>query len=162
MWLGTLWLTGFLLLRLMQTWSNKTKNWHQIFCLILYVLYKNCSQIQWIYHSWVMLQKRRCKKIINLKNPVKFIYSEKATKFCNISIISLAVHRTNNWWRFRKNVWPSEPSMRNRFTKCASQNIWTLTIPNISWTKFDNSVHSAIQKQRTFCLLSSGTSFVND
>ena len=50
---------------------------------------------------------------------IKFIYSEKATKFCKIStnylIIWLAVHRTNNWWRFRKVLWPS-------------QNIWTLTV----------------------------------
>ena len=46
---------------------------------------------------------------------LKFIYSEKATK--SPPIIWLAVHRTNNWWRFWKILWPS-------------QNIWTLP----SWT----------------------------
>ena len=62
---------------------------------------------------------------------IKFIYSEKATKFCEISssyilrrpqnfaksppIIWLAVRRTNNWWRFHKILWPS-------------QNIWTLNL----------------------------------
>ena len=40
---------------------------------------------------------------------VKFIYSEKATKFCEISTVSkLIVNRTNLRWRFRKNLWPSQ------------------------------------------------------
>ena len=46
---------------------------------------------------------------------LKFIYSEKATKFCEIFTVDLTVttYRTNLQWRFRKNLWPS-------------QNIWTL------------------------------------
>ena len=48
---------------------------------------------------------------------LNIIYSEKATKFFKISInYFLAVHRINNWWRFRKILWPS-------------QNIWTLNEP---------------------------------
>ena len=42
-----------------------------------------------------------------LRRPKKFTKSP--------TNIWLAVHRTNNWWRFRKIVWPS-------------QTIWTLTI----------------------------------
>ena len=46
---------------------------------------------------------------------LKFTYSEKATK--SSPIIWLAIHRTNNWWRFRKNLQPS-------------QNVWALQIGN--------------------------------
>ena len=43
-----------------------------------------------------------------------YTYSEKATNFAKYPpVIWLAVHRTNNSWRFRKILWPS-------------QNIWTL------------------------------------
>ena len=39
---------------------------------------------------------------------VKFIYSDKVKKLCEIPpIIWLAVHRANNLWRFRKILWPS-------------------------------------------------------
>ena len=45
---------------------------------------------------------------------LKFIYSEKATKFCEISTVDLSyILQSNLWWRFRKIMWPS-------------QNIWTL------------------------------------
>ena len=45
---------------------------------------------------------------------IKFIYSEKATKLCEIStLLWLAMHRAKIRWRFRKIFWPS-------------QNIWTL------------------------------------
>ena len=43
---------------------------------------------------------------------LKFIYSEKATKSCEISTNYFS---SNNWWRFCKILWPS-------------QNLWTLTI----------------------------------
>ena len=50
-----------------------------------------------------------------MKTRLKFIYSEKATKFCKFPpLIGPLLHRTILWWRFRKNVWPS-------------QNIWTLS-----------------------------------
>ena len=55
----------------------------------------------WIY-SWIV--------------SFKFIYSEKASKFCEISNalqIWLALHGTNLQWRFPKILWPS-------------QNIWSL------------------------------------
>ena len=41
---------------------------------------------------------------------LKFIYSEKATKFCEISTVNLtgAIYRTNLRWRFHKNLWPSQ------------------------------------------------------
>ena len=58
---------------------------------------------------------------------VKFIFSEKATKFYKISTVNLTVttlHRTNLRWRFRKKLWPF-------------QNIWTL--PNVLWLSFDLS-----------------------
>ena len=43
------------------------------------------------------------KKQCSSSSFLKFIYSDKATKFCEISTnFWLAVHRTNNWWRFRK------------------------------------------------------------
>ena len=38
---------------------------------------------------------------------LKFIYSEKTTKFCEISpYFWLALHRTKARWRFRKILWP--------------------------------------------------------
>ena len=47
---------------------------------------------------------------------LKFIYSEKTTKFYEISpYFWLALHRTKARWRFRKILWPS-------------QNIWTLAL----------------------------------
>ena len=50
----------------------------------------------------------------NILTTIKFIYSEKATKFCEIfTLIWVAVHRTKVRRRFRKIVWPS-------------QKIWTL------------------------------------
>ena len=40
---------------------------------------------------------------------VKFIYSEKATKFCEISTVDLTITTlTNLQWRFRKILWPSQ------------------------------------------------------
>ena len=42
---------------------------------------------------------------------VKFIYSEKATKFCKIPTNYLSYVlpcQSNNWWRFRKILWPSQ------------------------------------------------------
>ena len=35
---------------------------------------------------------------------VKFIYSENATKFCEISTLDLLLHRTNLRWRFGKKI----------------------------------------------------------
>ena len=47
-------------------------------------------------------------------SPLKFIYSEKATKFCKFPpYFWLALHRTKGRWIFRKILW-------------LSQNIWTL------------------------------------
>ena len=47
---------------------------------------------------------------------LKLIYSEKATKnFESPPIICPMYCQSNNWWRFRKILWPS-------------QNMWTLTI----------------------------------
>ena len=54
---------------------------------------------------------------------IKFIYSEKATKFCEIFPVDFDryyIGRTNLRWRFRKNVWPS-------------QNIWTLKSKRGHW-----------------------------
>ena len=45
------------------------------------------------------------------KMAVKFIYSEKATKFCEISTVYLTgttFNRTILRWRFRKILWPSQ------------------------------------------------------
>ena len=40
---------------------------------------------------------------------VKFIYSEKATKFCKTSTVDLTVTTlTNVRWRFHKILWPSQ------------------------------------------------------
>ena len=50
-----------------------------------------------------------------VKSLLKFIYSEKATKFCEI----FPLHRAQVNWRFCKILWPS-------------QNIWTLYINNFS------------------------------
>ena len=48
--------------------------------------------------------------------PLKFIYSEKVTKFCEITTVDLSyVVRSNLHWRFCKILWPF-------------QNIWTLII----------------------------------
>ena len=52
------------------------------------------------------------------KKDIKFICSEKATKFCEIPtnwFICPMYCQSNNWWRFLKILWPS-------------QNIWTLTV----------------------------------
>ena len=58
---------------------------------------------------WVESQVQQCSSIL------KFIYSEKATKFCKIStlLLSYVVPVKKVRWRFRKILWPS-------------QNIWTL------------------------------------
>ena len=45
---------------------------------------------------------------LNEVTMLKFIYSEKATKFCETSIFWLALHRTKVRWRFRKILWPSQ------------------------------------------------------
>ena len=55
---------------------------------------------------------------------VKFINSVKATKFCEISTNHLT-GSTKDWWRFRKNFWPS-------------QNIWTL----IGQLRVGQSIHT--------------------
>ena len=77
------------------------------------------------------------------ENYAKFTYSEKATKFCEISTVNLTiqihiedfrileniityVERSNLRWRFRKILWPS-------------QNIWTLPCPTIFWGHFGPS-----------------------
>ena len=52
---------------------------------------------------------------------VKFIYSEKATKFCEIFSLLLTVCTVVRW-RFRKILWPS-------------QNIWTLNHVITDWQK---------------------------
>ena len=46
---------------------------------------------------------------------VKFIYSEKATKFCEIFTLLFFDFRTKVRWRFRTILWPS-------------RNVWTLTM----------------------------------
>ena len=52
---------------------------------------------------------------------IKFIYSEKATKFWEISTVDLTVttYRTNTHlqWRFRKKLWPSQNSQDCSETK---------------------------------------------
>ena len=63
--------------------------------------------------NWPWLQFR-FNFVENSYLQVKFVYSEKVTKFCEISTVDWSLlHRTNLRWRFRKNLWPS-------------QNIWTL------------------------------------
>ena len=89
--------------------SNITKEFEKIQtigkCLICYwfVLKK--------VDSWICSWKHMRRAYI-----LKFIYSEKATKFCKIFTLRniwLALHRTKVRWRFCKILWPS-------------QNIWTL------------------------------------
>ena len=69
---------------------------------------------------------------------LKFIYSEKATKFGKSPPIICPMYcQSNNWWRFRKILWPS-------------QNIWTLAyqksdIP-LFWYSFLCFFHKKIHK----------------
>ena len=50
---------------------------------------------------------------------VKFIYSEKATKFCKISTLNLTTSSTqsNLRWRFHKILWPSQNFKQKAFWK---------------------------------------------
>ena len=80
----------------------------------------------------ISVLNKRCSKLENHTNSVnifwlKFIYSEKATKFCAKSplIICLMYCQSNNWCRFCKIVWPS-------------QNIWTLCVSLIQNKLFVN------------------------
>ena len=62
----------------------------------------------------IELESSKSKPYYPLINVVKFIYSEKATKFVKSPpFFWLVIHRTKVRWRFRKILWPSE-------------NIWTL------------------------------------
>ena len=58
----------------------------------------------WMFAIWIFVYWNGRSLLL------KFIYSEKATKFCEISTVDC---QSNLRWRFRKIIWPS-------------QNIWTL------------------------------------
>ena len=60
---------------------------------------------------------------------VKFIYSEKATKFCEISYLLLLQYTQSKVrWRFRKILWPSQ----NMWT---FMTVWWYGIPDLSLYK---------------------------
>ena len=91
-----------------QSREEKT-NWQTfIFGLCIYFYFSNfddCAMQCNFTLYWFM---------ITFVTIVKFIYSEKATKFCEISTNYL-YWQSNNWWRFHNILWPS-------------QNIWTLSL----------------------------------
>ena len=88
-----------------------------------YVLYKNlhkhCSLIYCPYvKQFAVIQLK------GLDSKIKFIYSEKAIKFREISTVHLTgLHGTNLWWRFCKILWPS-------------QNTWTLQVRSLDLRGF--------------------------
>ena len=92
------------------TLYNGVKNFRKLNVWMVYILFS----VSFIYKP----------KDLFASNCLKFIYSEKATKFCKIfTYFWLVLHRTKVKWRFRKISWPR-------------QNIWTLStkIRNaISW-----------------------------
>ena len=62
---------------------------------------------------FVSLNEIKFEKHTNRSNPLKFTYSEKATKFCEISTIDLTITTSDiSMLESHKGVWPS-------------QNIWT-------------------------------------
>ena len=70
-------------------------------------------RFKWKWKQFKMGQLHTLESSVNQNQGlVKFIYSEKATKFCE-NYFWLALHWTSRW-RFRKNLWPS-------------QNIWILS-----------------------------------
>ena len=63
--------------------------------------------------SFAVLKSDDCLSV-QVTFELKFIYSDKTTKFCEISTVDLSyVCQSNLQWRFHKILWPS-------------QNIWTL------------------------------------
>ena len=67
-----------------------------------------------------------------LRSILKFIYSENAKNLAKSPpIIWLAVYRANNWWRFRKILWPSQKYENMNFYK------WLVKLAQIG-QKFTN------------------------
>ena len=69
------------------------------------------SQMFQYYHDFIIKLSFFSILLATLNHPplflpiLKFIYSEKATKFCEISTLLLSIKVR---WRFRKNLWPSQ------------------------------------------------------
>ena len=117
-----------------------------------------CQRLSFLRSFWhlsITMKHWRQNRRAFLKIPfsllLKFIYSEKTTKFCEIFTLLLTgtIHRTKVKWIFRKTLWPS-------------QNIWTLNEylahpETNSETTFFSSGHTASSKSKlrklwwTFC-----------
>ena len=69
---------------------------------------------------------------------LKFIYSEEATKFCEISTIYL----TNLRWRFLKHLWPSQNiwTLSNKILGNTERYIiiWMESLMNYKWKSYDS------------------------
>ena len=98
---------------------------------------RNSSYLPTLYISWILW--KMWYSYYRSIHILKFIYSEKATKFCEIFTILLTsptfdwhYNRTKVRWRFRKILWPSH-------------NIWTLYKGEckigIIWEGHRNLVH---------------------
>ena len=83
----------------------------------------------------IMARRRITKKVpLGL---LKFIYSEKPIRFCEIlPYFWLALHRTKVRWRFRKILW-------------SSQNIWTLNRNTNKWFEKNGLFPRSTQENKT-------------
>ena len=79
--------------------------WRRLKNIIYHITSLFCLSVS----SLVILNTYVCSK----SKPLKFIYSEKVTKFWKISIVDLTVHRTNLRRRFRKNLGLSQYAYKN-------------------------------------------------
>ena len=61
-----------------------------------------------VYRNQIRYAENICLLISKFPNKIKFIYSERATKFCDISTLLLTGTRTKVRCRFRKILWHSQ------------------------------------------------------
>ena len=86
-------------------WILQLRNHHH-----WYSCYQSLKLVLDIHHR--MVEYFHCHKLLKSRKEyyvLKFVYSEKATKFCEISsYFCLLYIQTKVMWRFRKILWPSQ------------------------------------------------------
>ena len=90
--------------------------------------FKCCGYIYYFVES-SLSSHLRLEKLPLKMQALKFIYFEKATKFCEISIYFwLPLHRTKVRWRSRKILWPSQNTWTIQNTKQIIQALCSLKL----------------------------------
>ena len=91
---------------------------------------KCCPYVWLVFKSWLWWREYGI-----LRRPQNFAKSP--------PIIWLAIHRTNNWWRFREILWPSQNiwTLENRYTTALriSHLFRASAIWRVIWSRFSIS-----------------------